>query len=143
MTTSIIRAIELAVGGGLNLLKYGYSRNDVQLGGFLIEGEKVIISATKQPETPYETERAGQFWIHYTQIFSDPLFWQALGKARGWGEYDSEDTSHDCDALGCSSIEHNVENRWSHHWHRFIDHLIAGKDHDSFFAELLSPNPNK
>ena len=49
--------------------------------------------------------------------FLDPLFWQALGKAMGWGGED-------------------WDGGWRKHWHRFIDHLAEGKDAESFFKDL-------
>lgn len=56
------------------------------------------------------------------QILLDPAFWQALGKARGWKEYEGgyEDYSAG----------------WVFHWHRLIDHLATGKDVESFFEKL-------
>lgn len=61
--------------------------------------------------------------MHDSHILSDPAFWQALGKARGWDNgnifaYKSPNASP-------------INN-----WHRFIDHLAAGKDIESFFASL-------
>lgn len=49
------------------------------------------------------------------QIFLDPAFWQALGKARRWEDH---------------ALLKNVE---------FIKHLHDGKDAESFFAELFKP----
>lgn len=57
----------------------------------------------------------------------DPLFWQALGKGLGWGnKYDLE------------PAKHNRSNylEWLSHWHKFIDHLAAGKTIEQFFKEL-------
>ena len=44
----------------------------------------------------------------------DPDFWIALATARKW-----EDA-----------------NAWRFHWHRFIDHLAAGKTPEAFFESL-------
>jgi len=51
-------------------------------------------------------------------IVLDPLFWQALGKARGW-----QDDYH--------------TTGWRRNWHHFIDHLAQGNDAESFFAQLV------
>jgi hypothetical protein len=59
--------------------------------------------------------------------FLDPFFWQALGKARGWGELKLPNRS---------PIGQHEEGRWFFHWHRFIDHLAEGKDAESFFESL-------
>lgn len=55
-------------------------------------------------------------------VFLDPSFWLALGKARGWRQFDY----------------HTDKPRkgWLPKWHRFIDHLAEGKDVESFFANL-------
>jgi hypothetical protein len=54
----------------------------------------------------------------------DSTFFQALGRARGWGAASYIDT------------EANLYPRWQYAWHRFIDHLADGKDAESFFAAL-------
>jgi hypothetical protein len=59
----------------------------------------------------------------------DPLFWQALGKAYGWGT----------DAINVSwNIKGKDMGTWLYNWHSFIDHLAEGKDADSFFKELIN-----
>ncbi len=61
-----------------------------------------------------------------SEIFLDPAFWQALDRARGWEDAKDE-------------IFHGVaRSGWYWHWHRFIDHLAANKDAESFFADLNS-----
>lgn len=74
--------------------------------------------------------------MFYMWLLSKAETWQALGKARGWNVYRGDDQSHDCDALGCSSIAHILRTRWRHEWHRFINHLAAGEDAESFFKSL-------
>ena len=82
-------------------------------------------------------------------VLLDPLFWQAPGKAMGWGE-------HTCLVCGygtkmtriiaCDEERHKegtiyeLTSQWRWYWHRFTDHLAEGKDPDSFFQALLSPN---
>jgi hypothetical protein len=61
---------------------------------------------------------AGQHDIRESEVFLDPSFWQALGKARGWAP-------------------ETEEKQWLYYWHRFIDHLAEGKDLESFFADLI------
>jgi len=59
--------------------------------------------------------------IHYAKeiVFLDPLFWQCLGKAMGWGKLISGIWIGD----------------WRKHWHDFIDHLAEGKSAEQFFKE--------
>ena len=69
----------------------------------------------------------------------DPLFWQALGKAEGWGNsfgfIQTSDTGEIDKWLESDSA--GTVYQWRYHWHRFIDHLSEGKDPDSFFNELI------
>ncbi len=53
----------------------------------------------------------------------EPAFWTALGKARGWKQFDYHRTT--------------VRKGWLPKWHRFIDHLAAGNDAESFFKGLM------
>ena len=92
------------------------------------------------------------------KILLDPLFWQSLGKALGWGEVkpcpscdggrkefcDFHDpithqnyptTCGVCNGEGYYPSERSDDN-WKEHWHLFIDHLIAGKSIESFFEEF-------
>ena|SRR3990167_3010575 len=67
-------------------------------------------------------DRYGTLFVE--QILLDPLFWQALGKAEGWGVEPSGSTWQG-------------EEQWKIYWHSFIDHHAEGKDIDSFFKDLL------
>lgn len=97
--------------------------------------------------------------------FIDPLFWQALGKALGWGikKIDNKKKCPECGGLGMTATPDGEQhdcfncgnrgkitiqvdqkvgrdgyiNAWQSYWHDFIDHLAEGKDADSFFNELL------
>ena len=50
----------------------------------------------------------------------DPLFWQSLGKAMGWGTVE----------------EGWTEPQWTYKWHHFIDHLIKGGTIEEFFNQF-------
>ncbi len=125
-------AIKKAIEGGWKK-GWRFDHKDV----VFVYMEKVDASC-KQPICAWMWER----------VALDPSFWQSLGKAMGWK------TRRKC-CEGCGSKEKLINgeyhricsscNRgnptliaeWQYHWHRFIDHLIAGKDADSFFLELL------
>lgn len=67
------------------------------------------------------------FYQMYAGVFLNPLFWQALGKARGWV------------SVKTVEIEYHFAGDWTEwEWnmHRFIDHLIAGKTAEDFFKSL-------
>ena len=106
----------------------------IEKGGYLYEG--------LLPRYEPYSSRTQSGWIVYSeyqgvklsksvnqhQVILDPLFWQALGKARGWGTYDKGTTT----AWGSREIgEVSLLN-----WHRFIEHLWTGQDAESFFASL-------
>lgn len=55
---------------------------------------------------------------YHSDILLDPFFWQALAKSEGW-----EDG--------------NGSTWWQYQMHRFIDHIIEGKEINSFFDNLL------
>ncbi len=67
----------------------------------------------------------------HSDIFLDPSFWQALGKARGWGKKTLSN------GMVADVGRDGYINVWQSYWHDFIDHLAEGKDAESFFAELL------
>jgi len=64
------------------------------------------------------------------QTFLDPLFWQALGKSRGWGKKTLSN------GLVANVGRDGYINVWHSYWHDFIDHLAEGKDAESFFKDL-------
>ena len=68
------------------------------------------------------------------EAFLDPLFWQALGKVRGWW-----DETH----LENLDVQSSPETYWLKQWHRFIDHLASGGDAESFFQSLELPAPSE
>jgi len=95
----------------------------------------------------------------YPAIFLDPLFWQSLGKAMGWGCYhdkgytgmmsDINSTREEtyywwvCSFGECpfstkrlKEYGEKPKTNWKKEWHRFIDHLAEGKDAESFFETL-------
>ncbi len=72
-----------------------------------------------------------------SDILLDPLFWQALGKAEGWGDKKIKihctSSMKDVGSVG-ETFERFV---WENMWHHLIDHLAKGGDAESFFNELL------
>lgn len=62
------------------------------------------------------------------RIFLDPLFWEALGKALGW----TDEVPHTTNGYPWSV------KGWQTYFHRFIDHLIEGKDAEEFFLRLIA-----
>lgn len=113
-----------------------------------------------------EAQTAG-FWPYanlpkpweYSMILLEPIFWQYLGKARGWGTemtlidepghpkewmyythcarcHEQIIDQEDGCPSGCDCDDAYIE-AWVMEWHRFIDHLAEGKDAESFFKDLL------
>lgn len=65
-------------------------------------------------------------WYVRDGVLLDPLFWQALGKSRGWKKVREL-------IFGKKEIT-----EWEYYWHHFIDHLASGKSADEFFTTLLT-----
>lgn len=63
-------------------------------------------------------------------VWSDPLFWQSLGKALGWGD------ESECPLACCGGICPINIPMWQSQWHRFVDALSEGKSADDFFSDL-------
>lgn len=76
----------------------------------------------------FETIRNQQRQVFaVSDLFLDPAFWSALGKARGWLEAS--------DPCGRGPKCHECH-EYMKYWHRFIDHLAEGKDVETFFQAL-------
>lgn len=71
----------------------------------------------------------------------DPLFFQALGKAEGWGYEEGKYQKYEKGIL--QTIDENNGKKsfsyegWLKQMHLFIDHLAEEKEIDLFFKELL------
>ena len=58
----------------------------------------------------------------------DPLFWQALGKARGWDKNPS---------IKCQMCNRGFTHpAWLYHQHSLIDALASGQSVEDFFSKL-------
>lgn len=64
------------------------------------------------------------------KILLDPLFWQCLGKALGWGD------ESECPLACCGGICPINIPMWQSQWHRFISHLSGGGTIGSFFENI-------
>lgn len=74
-----------------------------------------------------------------SHILLDPAFWSSLGKALGWGEMMFVQW-HDMNPLLLPPKVQSWDKvpQWQYQMHAFTDHLISGKDADSFFTALLA-----
>ena len=61
-------------------------------------------------------------------VFLDPDFWRALGRARRWPADDAIDPK--------MTMGEWQKQRWLGRWHAFVDHLATGKDTESYFRTL-------
>lgn len=64
-------------------------------------------------------------------IVIDPLFWQAVGKAEGWG------ITGYCWGCGYDEGATSDTPEWLVNWHHFIDKIASGGTAEEFFEELL------
>lgn len=97
----------------------------VEKGGWIPQGMDGIMPIMRTPKNILAN------FYHQPTIFLDPLFWQALGKARGWSDFTEEHYTDRRDRT--YSRTHPT---WNLNWHRFIDHLAEGKSAESFFKTL-------
>ena len=111
METAIKRAIE----GG-----YKYNFADTFLGQ--------PYGNSNSPKFYWQNDDNGSYEeLKKEQVLFDPLFWQCLGKAEGWGgEWDTTNGGY---------IVKSKD--YLPYWHSFIDHLVDGKPIDDFFNQLL------
>lgn len=73
------------------------------------------------------------------QIWNDPHFWQALGKAMRWDEKGGLIYQHTW--IGSKENKIYLKGKesmkvWLYEWHKFIDHLAEGKSIEEYFKEL-------
>jgi hypothetical protein len=82
------------------------------------------------------TDNASTFMVAVEETFLDPHFWQTLGKALGWDQ--TVVTMHTVEN-GRPTIVPRAGQHWLAQWHRFFDHLAAGKTPEAFF-DTLTPS---
>lgn len=74
---------------------------------------------------PFPPEDIENYTIE--KILLDPHAWQAVGKMRGWKEYQHEHLV---------TKEKLITKIWLEQWHTFIDHLADGKSIEDSLAEI-------
>lgn len=73
--------------------------------------------------------------VYVDSVLLNPLFWQSLGKAMGWGNFEGKMDMHK-NPITKEETQYFVDKLWKEEWHRFIDHLVEGKEAESFFEKL-------
>lgn len=99
-----------------------------------IEGEYEIQNLIFNGKIVYENPLKSEGNKTWGYVLLDPLFWQALGKAEGWG-YIGEQNGITVRVR--TAVNHITGEEWLHYWHSFIDHLASGGSADEFFNNLL------
>lgn len=97
-------------------------------GGWKPKYEPEVVEILGKDEELFEWE------VDHTNIFLDPLFWQALGKSLGWFHPDGRSVAKYIN----NDPKHTEYDMWLWYWHRFIDWIAEGKSPDEFFASLIS-----
>jgi hypothetical protein len=114
-------------------------REAVEKGGY--KGAKSV----KFPPLEYssitiELKTGGLLHYFFSEILLDPLFWQALGRARGkegvWQMYENGAWQISDESAEIQSRTPFAYPWWHYQWIRLIDHLAERKDAKSFFAAL-------
>lgn len=102
-------------------------------------GWKGYIHFTAHREETLERWLAMDLDNDFKEIVLDPLFWQALGKAEGWGTFTGRDRIDFIDDDNFKHYHHECKGRmWHYYWTCFIDHLAEQRPVDAFFNNLLS-----
>ena len=93
--------------------------------GYLLDGKKLLYY---EKYGYWYIDNGNNDWdiVCLNEILLDPLFWQCLGKSRGWNKTSSN----------FSKKKITITEYWRPVWHRLIDHLADGKDITSFFDSL-------
>src|SRR5262245_59343157 len=117
---TIPEAIDKAVEGGYHI--YGSDGMDTEY-----EGANSAYSVWTRKDN------ASSFIVPVEEAFLDPTFWQALGHALVW---DHAVMTVPTVENGRSTLGTRAGHHWLSHWHRFIDHLAAGKTPAAFFESL-------
>jgi len=113
---------------------------DAANGGFMKRQELLSLSNdSSEPHARFRslaTTGESIYVVALATIFLDPLFWKALGKARGWSDYAvcQQHGMAECFRVNCWS---GYAREYLYHWHRFIDYLATGRDAESFFEQTL------
>ena len=108
-------------------------------GGYHIRGSDGIDTSYEGASNEYSAwtrnDNHSTFMVTVEETFLDPIFWQALGHALGW---DHKLMTVHAMENGRPTMVTKAQQHWLAHWHRFIDHLAAGKTPEAFFATLTS-----
>lgn len=62
--------------------------------------------------------------VYFSDIVQDSLFWQALGKALGWGRKGMKTTAND--------------RTWLHYAHQYFDLVLTGGETEKFWKQLIA-----
>lgn len=133
--THIEQAIRDAVEKGGYKQHTGYANDEIRR--IEVEYGRVLIHVCPGPE--HNDDACGPRQMNYlSNILLDPLFWQALGKARGWSSDKNLIVTLESYDTGPTHLLHSSMEAgyWRFYWLRFIEHLADGKDAESFFASL-------
>ena len=88
---------------------------------------------------PDPCELDGIKFYHIAETFLDPLFWQALGRALGWGTLIG--TGKFIEAR-YQRME-DAEETWKYYAHQYFDLVLTGGDTEKFWKELLTQNDDE
>jgi len=111
--------------------------NKATEGGYHIYGsdgmDTYYVGANSEYSVWTRKDNESSFIVPVEETFLDPDFWHALGWGLGW---DHEVMTIQAVENGRSTLVTRAGQHWLSHWHRFIDHLAAGKTPAAFFESL-------
>jgi hypothetical protein len=112
--------------------------NKASEGGYHINGSDGMDTYYEGASNDYSAwtrkDNDSTFVIAVEETFLDPAFWQALGRALGYGKERHQGQLTLSSPAG-NAIDKNVD--WAEYTMvRFIDHLAEGKTPESFFVRI-------
>jgi hypothetical protein len=94
----------------------------VEKGGYDTPSTKIITLQGRR----YGLNTINKWYQAY--VMTDPLFWQALGKALGWSKELYKDNPFDGTAIWQT---------WQYHAHQYFDLVLTGGDTEKFWKSLI------
>jgi len=86
-------------------------------------------------DTPFEVPPTTD--ILFAELTQSPVFWQALGKALGWGVMGASRLIEPIQVVN-GRAEVGSQPEWQYRAHEYLDLVLTGGDTEKFWKELLA-----
>lgn len=132
--TWFVKAIDVAIkqGGYRKSSRYNGKGKGQPLGDYTIVQDDSTID-NQRLDLRYQSFFE---WITFSAVVLDPRFWQALGKALGWGT-----TQHDVleyETKFAKRKTYTLTPSWQYYAHQYFALVLIDGNTEKFWKELLS-----